>query len=446
MTDQIVRRIIVGVIVGLIVLAARSLFAGGTETKNCAQLSFQPTKHDTIALNVQVLVGTGLTLYNGTYNLRSGTTVLAAVTFVNGVPNQTSFSFPNYWEIVAPGARSINFQFGAGSTPDTVTMINANCTTTEAAYWPFQPQAKTLNAVIQLGTNRQCDWSYVVNLGRCPTDTTNHTVQVIYPNGSNYGPVNWNAGNFEGVFNALSPSGGKVILKVDGVEVDSHTLNCYGDPPPINAFNYEDAGAPCPTPTPTPTPQPSPTPTPAVSPTPAPATHSPPPQNPPPVNPGTGPAPMPTVAPGAPAGTSTVTVINPESFYDPVRRALDDAGEGTDVTPIASDGFTEVDTRERGKLDHLQGELEAQRTKATGIKGKFDGFVGKANTTTGTLPTTLGTQTEVAIGADQFGYQGTINLASWSNEIAFLRTLVLWLVILSMAILHLQALTYQGGD
>ncbi len=244
--------------------------------------------------------------------------------------------------------------------------------------------------------------------------------------------------------------------KVNGTTVATGTVGTYslvqaGSPELGYTTYYESVVAAAITcPTPTPTPSPTPTPRPSATPTPA---FSPPP-NPTPPHPDGPPSPPNTPLPpnqsvnGAGKG---VIVENPNDFYEPVRKAIEDAGNGSEPN-IGSGGSGEpyeVTDDDRGHVEDLQAKAdkftEKTDTLRTGVKDKLDKFKQMFDQ----LPKNIGTVSTInwssATGAfgSQYSDAGVIHLNEWQSQIGLLRELLKWVLYIGFAVMTLRAFGWQ---
>ncbi len=249
-------------------------------------------------------------------------------------------------------------------------------------------------------------------------------------------------------------TGQTYVWKVNGTTVATGTVETYslvqsGSPEFGYTTYYEsDVAAaitcPPPTPTPSPTPRPSATPTPAFSP----------PPNPTPPHPDGPPSPPNTPLPpnqsvnGAGKG---VIVENPNDFYEPVRKAIEDAGNGSEPN-IGSGGSGdpyEITDDDRGHVEDLQAKAdkftEKTDTLRTGVKDKLDKFKQMFDQ----LPKNIGTVSTInwssATGAfgSQYSEAGVIHLNDWQSQISLLRELLKWVLYIGFAVMTLRAFGWQ---
>lgn len=170
--------------------------------------------------------------------------------------------------------------------------------------------------------------------------------------------------------------------------------------------------APTPTPPPSPTPPPTPAPTPPPFQTPPPQPTAPPPQTPPPLP-----------SPDATAQTK-------QDFYDAVKKAVADSGDGFTKDAPVSD--LSSPTADRGKLDTLQETVDSVTEGYTGETGLLNRLGAITGWMGGFKFTTLGRQDSWTIPAITFGAHTlgpvTYSFASLGSIVPMVRQLLLWII------------------
>jgi hypothetical protein len=271
-----------------------------------------------------------------------------------------------------------------------------------------------------------------------------HTL-ALFVNGSSVASATTSTGGPSTVFADFSDyvtdrTGQSYAWKVDGATVSSGTITYDCGETGCSVSYSFGATATCtgtPTPTPTPTATPpyvTPTPTPSPGPTPGP----------PPGNDGTQP---PNIGVNGGGVASDVIVDNPDDFYNPVKKAVEDAGAGHaghaafPVMPAA-----EADLSDDGDIDGLKDEIDNAgqnlEDTATDFSTRFDDFKEAWNT----LPDSLGSVSSLHIGLGGLfpGAPDDLDLTDWLGAIGVWRSICLWLLTIAFGILTIRAFTYQN--
>lgn len=217
----------------------------------------------------------------------------------------------------------------------------------------------------------------------------------------------------------------------------------------------------------TPTPSPSVVPSPSAS-----ASATPRPTASPVITPGPFGSPTPAGAPTPPpnvsvsnGGPKTDTIIdNPNDFYGPVLKALEDAGRGNGAPNDGNGGGGAFgsgngthDTGnydERGHLDDLQDKADEGVTSKTGVVSDITGRLNALTTKAISLGgQTFGNVTSITMNFNSIGTAATvghvtlpttIDLVPWSTMITTLRVVLLWLIRIAFFILTFRLCASQG--
>lgn len=303
-----------------------------------------------------------------------------------------------------------------------------------------------VTAVIQ-GPNKSA--TYVLNWDNatCPQEeSVTLVVNGVTVSTVSMGPSSTGQGQFT---DSDAAAGDTWAWMIDGATIESGTVIFSAEFP--NAYSAisdftNTCPPPPPTPTPTPTPTPEPTPTPSATPAPLPTI----PPNPSP-NPTLPPAPSPGT--GGPGGeiTGNVTVENPNDFYEPMRRAVEDAG-GTQPLPgpNAPDHETN-DFSDRGKLDELQGKVDQAATAITDAKTVGVEKIQGLTAAWSSMPTSFGSVTALPFNMDLISNAATVgfslptslDLTPMMPGINLMRELLKWGIRIAFLTLTVRAFSYQ---
>jgi hypothetical protein len=190
-----------------------------------------------------------------------------------------------------------------------------------------------------------------------------------------------------------------------------------------------------PTPATSATPIPSPGPSVIGSPTPIPSGAS---------------TPAPNVSVSNGGAKSDVVVDNPNDFYEPVRRAVADSGQGFNTDGPARDGISDVDTSNRGHLDDVGGEVQNSVDYSNDIADAASVHVGQLYSNVQTLPngSGLGSVSSIDLGAGAMGsqYAAASHIAltgSVGAAVSLVRTILLWALTIAFLFMTIRAFTWQ---
>lgn len=235
-------------------------------------------------------------------------------------------------------------------------------------------------------------------------------------------------------------TGQSYAWKMDGATVSSGTItyDCqeYGCSASLSFSGTATCSA-----TPTPTPSPTPSTTPYYSPSPTPGPSSTP--GPPPRNDGVLP---PNVGVNGGGVASDVIVDNPDDFYAPVKKAVEDASSGQTHADFPAVPAAEADLSDDGGLEDLKNTIDDagqnMEDTVTDLSTRFDDFKASWNT----LPTSLGSVSSLHIGLGGIfpGAPNDLDLTDWLGVIAVWRAICFWLLTIGFAILTIRAFSYQN--
>jgi hypothetical protein len=166
----------------------------------------------------------------------------------------------------------------------------------------------------------------------------------------------------------------------------------------------------------------------------------------------------PTVTPvTAPSGSGTVLgqnviVDNPNDFYDPIKRAVADSGNGIPFVGNANPTHETSNYDERGTLDDLQGGMDTISADVTQVRDGMIGQVQALITQIGTLPTSLGSVTTIDMPLNSIASAASvgitlpsgIDLTRFSSIIALLRLVLLWLLRIAAFVQAIRLFTWTN--
>jgi len=143
---------------------------------------------------------------------------------------------------------------------------------------------------------------------------------------------------------------------------------------------------------------------------------------------------------------SDVIVDNPDDFYSPVKKAVEDAGSGASHNPFPSAPAEEADLSDDGGLEDLKNTVDDAgqnlEDTATDLATRFDDFKASWDS----LPTSLGSISSVHVGLGGLfpGMPDDLDLSPWLGVIGVWRAICFWLLTLAFAILTIRAFSYQN--
>jgi hypothetical protein len=142
---------------------------------------------------------------------------------------------------------------------------------------------------------------------------------------------------------------------------------------------------------------------------------------------------------------NNVTVTNPNDFYEPILKALNDSG-GAEVEPAAAlrEAYPAGET-DTGKAGDLAGKAAQLKDQNTLIKNTAVSKLEALKITFAALPTNIGTVSSLNLGGSTFGqqYSSIITLADWADQIALLRSVIKWAMFIGFAMMTLRAFGWQ---